>query len=479
MYGTDIGNNLFYEQFKPGRPYFFIPKDDKYYYALPAYGGEHSNFVVNQKNDPNFRKMFFYLEKNGENNPYISLRSPVIVRKDHISEIKKGYFPELRSMVGHTHELDKTEYCFNSAMRKQNIIAAKFENFLKNRKIIAEQVKNIPFLNRHKPLSELTLNDDLDFFEKLSARADEIKNEIVLPYDERSTVFENEYHNAARKYLINDKGKVNTGFIKDRYKRPSMYKKFNGYINKIYGSDEQKLLLSSYVNRMNKNENIYDTVHINQVSGFLKQTVKYIPSFQGRDNKNNIYKFILAAKTDNDFQAINELKSNNSIHTSKQNFLNTLIQNNPNIHITDKEISYIKCANSAKENTDNQVEVFIKKNENINHALDLIISSYVFNQPSDPNRNNKFKYKFSSLFMFNHESAEVQMLIVDIKRQLHERTGLDFDIGSCSLIRDKGSDSISSLKVMTSIGIDAYKISNNMIRDLKNISIEISIENEK
>ena len=49
MYGNEIGSNMFYEHFKPGRPYFFIPKDNDYYYALPAYSGEHSNYIINKK----------------------------------------------------------------------------------------------------------------------------------------------------------------------------------------------------------------------------------------------------------------------------------------------------------------------------------------------------------------------------------------------------------------------------------------------
>ena len=64
------------------------------------------------------------------------------------------------------------------------------------------------------------------------------------------------------------------------------------------------------------------------------------------------------------------------------------------------------------------------------------------------------------------------MLIVDIKRNLHEKTGLDFNINSCALIRDKGADSVSSLKIMSSIGTDAYKISNKILEDFKNISVD-------
>ena len=472
MYGNEIGSNMFYEHFKPGRPYFFIPKDNDYYYALPAYSGEHSNYIINKKDDRNFRKMFFYLDKNGDNNPYVSLRSPVIVRKNHISEIKKAYFSELVSIVGHTHELDKTEHCYNSTMNKQEMIVSKFKQYIKDKDKIAEQVSSIPFLTRHKPLSELTLDDNMEYFKQLSDRADDIKTDIILPYDEHSTIFENEYHDAAKKNIIDGKGKVDTEFVKDRYKRPAMYKKFNQYLNKIYGHDEQKILLSSYVNKLHINENIYDTVHINNISGFLKRTVKYIPSFQGRDNRNTIYRFIPAVKTEADIKTINDLNKLDSIHTSKKNLLNTLIKNDSNIHLTSKGTSYIKCTNLNRKDCKNQVDVFIRKGENVDHALDLVISSYVFNHVNEPEKNNKFRYKFSSLFMFNHESAEIQMLIVDIKRNLHEKTGLDFNINSCALIRDKGADSVSSLKVMSSIGTDAYKISNKILEDFKNISVD-------
>jgi hypothetical protein len=504
--------------YKKGRPYVIIPKDDKTSYALGVYSGKDQNFFLENKNDDIAKQLFYFMDEERIGNqyirPYVSLRSPLLVDNKFIHEIKKEYLIDLEKKVGHVQSISVTTACLNQVENNYDMIENQFNLLKDNYRLLKNSLSGLQkkAYITNKKISEDIFNNNLTTFNKINESANDFYNKSNIKI-QNNNVDANNYMQSINEEVIDD-NKIKMEYIKDRLKRNTpilsnfMTKKFDP----LYGKTGIMMIHNSYVNRnMDSNNYVAQIRSIDDELSkeYFRENSKFIVEFKNNEinansfNKNSEKKLVYMFNKN--FKK-KEFKDKNI--KTKKDFVNNIVKNNIHInYINEKElnqksyiISYLNMNKKNKINdlyysnlTNNMcgVHCYLNKNEDVNLALNMIITTYCCNF-IDQNETEKFefpdknktydinkirmtrdlaskkKYNFGNLFYFDKDALKNELLSIEVKRLITEKYGFQFDENEYNFFSDQGKEIIENLYENSYLNLDAKKIFDIIQKDIKN-----------
>lgn len=528
IYVEELGYSPYDAQklYKKGRPYVIIPKDENTSYALGVYSGKNQNFFLENKNDDLAKQLFYFMNEERIGNqyirPYVSLRSPLIVDNRFIHEMKKEYLIDLEKKVGHVPSIAVTLACLNQAENNYEMIENQFLLLKDNYRLLKNNMSGLQkqayLTNKH--ISEDVFNNNENTFFKVNDRAFQVllnKGDFI----KNNSKFSNEFKQTIKENAIVD-NKISTEYIADRLSRktPLLYDNQRKKMSQLHGELGILMMHTSYVNgNFDSNNYIVQTKPANNVVAkeYLRENSKFIVEME---NKNNSFKNDFNGNKNYQQQKLIYMfnktfnrkdKENNNVK-NKQDFINKIIKSNPHIEYIDEKnnnlksyiVTYINKEPDKNfsdlyypELTNNKygVHCYINKNENVDVAINMILTTYSCNllrkieldKEKEIKKEGKVdfsklrmtkdletrkKYDFGHLFFFDERALTCELLNIEIKRLITEKYKIEFDANEYSFFSEKGEEILTNLKQNTVANYDALLIFQTIDNDIKRSTFE-------
>lgn len=516
--------------YKRGRPYVIIPKDDKTSYALGVYSGKDQNFFLENKNDDIAKQLFYFMDEERIGTqyirPYVSLRSPLLVDNKFIHEIKKEYLNDLEKKVGHVQSISVTAACLNQVENNYDMIKNQFDLLKDNYRLLKNSLSGLQkkAYITNKKISEDIFNNNLTTFNKINKRANYIYNNDSITKIHDSDIDGNNYMQSINEEVI-DNNKIKMEYIKDRLNRntPVLFNYLTKKFNSLHGKTGVMMIHNSYVNgNLDSNNYIAQIRPIDNdlTKEYFRENSKFIVELKNNEKNKDFFNENSEQKLVYMFNRnfIKKEVKDKNIKTKKE-FINNIMKNNIHInYINEKEsnqksyiISYLNMNKKNKindlyysnlTNNMNGVHCYLNKNENVNVALNMIITTYCSNFIDQnetekfefPDKNDKYdinkmrmtrdlaskkKYNFGNLFYFDNNAIKNELLTIEVKRLITEKYGFQFDENEYSFFSEQGKKVIENLYENSNINFDAKKIFNIIQNDIKNNIDQQKKENNK